>query len=129
MSGDDRYRAAAVRAASVPLGSNPLGQVMFTGVGEEPVRYPQINDVKNGGVPAWPGTPVYGFHLLNSLADEQWVVDDILGPAGISPSPTELPYLWQWYDVDSVAQYNEFTLHQSHAEALLAFGLLGATAE
>ena len=55
------------------------------------------------------------------------MVDDLLGPAGISPSPTELPYLWQWYDVDSIAQYNEFTLHQSHAEALLGFALLDAT--
>ncbi|MEL6982568.1 MAG: glycoside hydrolase family 9 protein, partial [Actinomycetota bacterium] len=127
LSGDETYRAAAVRSASVTLGSNPLGQVMLTGVGSEPVRHPQINDIKFGGLPAWPGTPVYGFHTLNALADEQWVVDDLLGPAGISPAPTELPYLWQWYDVDSIAQYNEFTLHQSHAEALLAFGLLAAT--
>ncbi len=127
LSGDESYRAAAVRSASVALGSNPLGQVFYSGVGEEPVRHPQINDVKNGGIPAWPGTPVYGFHTLNAFADEQWVVDDLLGPAGISPAPTDLPYLWQWYDVDSIAQYNEFTLHQSHAEALLAFGLLDAT--
>ncbi len=127
LSGDDAYRAAAVRAASVTLGSNPMGQVMLTGVGEQPVRHPQINDIKNGGLPVWPGTPIYGFHRLNSVADEQWVVDDILGPAGVSPAPTELPYLWQWYDVDSVAQYNEFTVHQSHGETLLAFALLAAT--
>ena len=127
LSGDEGYRAAAVRAASVTLGSNPLGQVMLTGVGQEPVRHPQINDVKYGGLPAWPGTPIYGFHQLNSIADEQWVVDDILAPAGVSPAPTDLPYLWQWYDVDSVAQYNEFTVHQSHGEALLAFALLAAT--
>ncbi len=127
LSGDDAYRAAAVRSASVTLGSNPLGRVMLTGIGEEPVRHPQINDVKYGGIPAWPGTPIYGFHALNSITDEQWVVDDILGPAGVSPAPTDLPYLWQWYDVDSVAQYNEFTVHQSHGETLLAFALLAAT--
>ena len=127
LSGDERYRNAAVRSASVTLGSNPMGRSMLTGVGLDPVRHPQINDVKNGGIPAWPGTPVYGFHLLNSLADEQWVVDDLLGPAGASPAPTDLPYLWQWYDVDSIALYNEFTVHQSHGEALFAFALLAAT--
>ena len=51
----------------------------------------------------------------------------MLGPARVSPAPTELPYLWQWYDVDSIAQYNEFTVHQSHGEALWAFALLAAT--
>ncbi len=127
LSGDERYRSAALRTVSVSLGANPLGRAMLTGVGDDPVRFPQINDIKNGGIPAWPGTPIYGFHDLNSLTDEQWVVDDVLGPAGVSPSPTELPYLWEWYDIDSVAQYNEFTMHQSHGEALLVFGLLAAT--
>jgi endoglucanase len=127
LSGDERYREAAVRSASVTLGSNPLGRSMLTGIGEDPVRHPQINDIKNGGLPTWPGTPIYGYHLLNSLDDEQWVVDDLLGPAGVAPDPTELPYLWQWYDVDSIAQYNEFTVHQSHGEALFGFALLAAT--
>jgi endoglucanase len=127
VSGDERYRTAAVRSASVTLGSNPMGRVMLTGVGDDPVRYPQINDIKHGGLPTWPGTPVYGFHLLNSVDDNQWVVDDLLGPAGVSPVPTELPYLWQWYDVDSVALFNEFTIHQSHGEALLAFAVLAGT--
>lgn len=127
LSGDERYRAAAVRSASVSLGSNPMGRSMLTGIGDDPVLHPQINDIKAGGLPTWPGTPVYGFHDLNAIADEQWVVRDLLGPAGVTPAPTELPYLWRWYDVDSVAQFNEFTMHQSHGEALFAFGLLAAT--
>jgi endoglucanase len=127
LSGDETYRAAAVRSAAVSLGSNPLGRSMITGLGEDPVLHPQINDVKYGGLPTWPGTPVYGYHMLNALADEQWVVDDLLGPAGVSPVPTDLPYLWQWYDVDSIAQYNEFTVHQSQGDALFGFALLAAT--
>lgn len=127
LSGDEKYRSAAISTSSVSLGANPLGRSMLTGVGSDPVLHPQINDVKHGGIPAWPGTPVYGFHYLNSRADEQWIVDDLLGPAGVSPAPTDLPYLWQWYDIDSVAQYNEFTIHQSHGEALFVFGLLAAT--
>ena len=64
-----------------------------------------------------------------SIADEQWVEDDILGPAGVWPKPTELPYLWQWYDVSKLAFFNEYTIHQSHSEALLVFATLAATAE
>jgi endoglucanase len=128
LTGDDRYRNAAVRSAGFSLGANPQNRVMLTGIGEEPVRSPQINDVKHGGLPLWPGTPVYGNHLLNSLEDDQWVVDDILTPAGATPEATEQPYLWQWYDVGSVALFNEFTVHQSHAEALWTFGTLAATA-
>ncbi len=127
LTGEPAYRAAAVRSASVALGANPMNRVLLTGLGTEPVRNPQINDVKFGGLPVWPGTPVYGHHALNSIGDESWVVDDILEPAGATPDPTDLPYLWQWYDVGSVAQFNEFTVHQSHAEALLSFGVLAAT--
>ncbi len=129
LTGDEAYRRAALRSAGVALGANPLNRSLLTGFGHEPVRNPQINDVKNGGLAVWPGTPVYGHHLLNATADDQWVVDDILGPAGVSPTPDELPYLWQWYDVGIIALYSEFTVHQSHAEALLTFGTLAATAE
>jgi endoglucanase len=127
LTGDQRYRAAAVRSASVALGANPQNRSLVTGVGTEPVRNPQINDTKFGGLPVWPGTPVYGRHQLNATADDSWVVDDVLTPAGAAPPPGELPYMWQWYDVDSVALFNEFTVHQSHAEALWTFGVLAAT--
>ncbi len=129
LTNDGRYRAAALRSAGAALGANPMNRALLTGIGSEPVRNPQINDVKYGGLPAWAGTPVYGHHLLNSLDDDQWVFDDLLGPAGADPDPGELPYLWQWYDVDSVALFNEFTVHQSHSEALWTFGILAATSE
>lgn len=127
LTGDERYRNAALRSAGVALGANPLNRAMLTGIGNEPVRSPQINDVKNGGLPVWSGTPVYGNHMLNAIDDDQWVVDDVLTPAGATPDPTGLPYLWQWYDIGSVALFSEFTVHQSHAEALWTFGTLAAT--
>ncbi|MGI9596013.1 MAG: glycoside hydrolase family 9 protein [Acidimicrobiales bacterium] len=128
LTGDSRYRAAAVRSAGAALGANPMNRVLLTGLGTEPVRNPLINDVKFGGIPVWAGTPVFGSHTLNPEGGDAWIVDDILTPAGAWPNPNELPYLWQWYDVDSVAQFNEFTIHQSHSEALLTFGTLAATA-
>ncbi|MEM7272678.1 MAG: cellulase N-terminal Ig-like domain-containing protein [Actinomycetota bacterium] len=127
LSGDQRFRDAAVASAGYGLGANPLGTVLVTGFGRDPVRYPVIVDVQHGGIPTWPGTPVYGHHQLNAIGDDGWVTEFVLGPAGVSPEPATLPFLWQWYDVSTVAFWNEFTVHQSHAEALFAFGVLAAT--
>jgi endoglucanase len=127
LTGEERYRDAAVRSAQVALGANPQNRALMTGVGREPVRHPQINDVKHGGLPPWPGVPVYGRHLLNAISDDSWVTEFFLLPAGAAPDPTEVPYLWQWYDVSSVAFFNEFTVHQGEADALWTFGVLAAT--
>lgn len=122
VSGDQRYRDAALRSAAVTLGANPLGTVFITGVGQNPVRQPLIVDVANGGLPVWAGIPVYGPHRVGEA--DPWVDRDILGPAGVTPLAGQVPYLWSWYDVSNVAQFNEFTVFQSHAQALYAFGLL-----
>ncbi len=125
LSGDAVYREAVVDAAGFTLGANPLNQVFNTGIGQNPVRHPLIIDVNHGGLPVWPGTPMYGTHQLGP--DDGWVQEWVLGPAGADPLPDELPYLHQWFDLGTVAFYNEFTVHQSHAEALLAFGFLAGT--
>ena len=70
----------------------------------------------------WPGTPVYGPHRVQD--SDVWIDRDILTPAGVTPLAGQVPYLWSWYDVSNVAQFNEFTVFQSHAQALYAFGLL-----
>ena len=127
LSGETRYREAAVRSASVAVGANPRNRSMITGVGREPVRHAQINDVKHGGLPLWAGTPVYGNHDLDWSTELDWVTDVVLTPAGADPDPRSLPYMWQWFDVSNVAVFNEFTVHQSHAEALFAFATLAAT--
>ncbi len=127
LTGEPQYREAALRSALVALGANPQNQSMITGVGHEPVRHAQINDVKHGGLPLWAGTPVYGRHDLAWSDDLDWVTDTVLTPAGANPDPRSLPYMWQWFDVSNVAVFNEFTVHQSHADALFAFGTLAAT--
>ena len=123
LTGDERYRAAALRSAAVTLGANPIDTVYLTGIGREPVGHPLIVDVMNGGLPVWAGTPVYGNHQI-SPSTESWVDEFVLGPAGVAPRSEEVPYLWQWFDVSHVAMFNEYTVFQSHAEALYAFGLL-----
>jgi endoglucanase len=127
LTGDERYRDGALRSAAVSLGANPLNTAFVTGVGANPVRHPLIVDTLNGGLPVWAGTPVYGNHRVNTLADESWVDEFVLGPAGVEPLAAELPYLWQWFDVSAVAMFNEYTVHQSHAEAVYAYGLLAAS--
>ena len=124
LSGDERYRQAALRSAAVSLGANPTNTVYLTGIGRNPVRSPLIVDVWNGGLPVWAGTPVYGNHAVGLLADEAWIDDYALGPAGVTPLAKDAPYLWQWYDVADVAMFNEYTVFQSHAQALYAFGFL-----
>ena len=99
----------------------------ITGIGRNPVGHPLIVDVAAGGLPVWAGTPVYGPHRLNSLEDDSWIDDVALGPAGVQPLGEDLPYLWQWFDVSHVAVFNEFTVFQSHAEAIYAFGLLATS--
>ena len=127
LSGDDRYREAAVRSAQVALGANPQNRALITGVGYEPVRHPQINDVKHGGLPAWAGVPMYGRHQLNATSDDTWVTESFLLPAGAQPDPTAVPYMWQWYDMSIVAFFNEFTVHQGLADSLWTYGVLAAT--
>ncbi len=127
LTGEPRYREAALRSALVALGANPQNRSLITGVGHDPVRHAQINDVKHGGLPLWAGTPVYGRHDLDWSPDLDWVTDVVLTPAGADPDPRSLPYMWQWFDVSNVAVFNEFTVHQSHAEALFTFATLAAT--
>jgi endoglucanase len=121
---DDRYRKTAIRAAAFSLGGNPLDTVMVTGMGANPARNPLIVDVNNGGLPVWPGTPLYGMHQLSG--GDYWVTQYFLQPAGTTPPGVEVPYLWEWFDLANAAMFTEFTVYQSHAVALFGFGSLAA---
>ncbi len=129
LTGEVAYREAALRTASVTLGANPRNTVFITGVGSTPVRHPLIVDTRNGGLPVWPGTPVFGPHQLNSIADESWVSEFMIDPTGATPGVVDVPYLWQWQDINSVAMFNEYTVHQSQAAAIHTFGLLAGTSQ
>lgn len=125
LTGNDRYRQAALRSAAVTLGANPTATVFLTGIGASPVRHPLIVDTIQGSLPVWAGTPVYGPHQVDA-ATEGWIDQFLLEPAQVSPLAADAPYLWQWFDVSNVAQFNEFTVFQSHAQAITAFGMLAS---
>lgn len=124
ITGDERFRAGAERAAAASLGANPLDTALITGVGANPTRSPLIVDVANGGLPVWAGTPVFGMHQVDPAGSESWIDGYNLGPAGTSPAAAEVPYAWQWFDASTIPQMNEYTVHQSHGAALYAFGML-----
>ena len=121
LTNGNEYLKAAQKSSGVSLGANPTNTVYLTGVGQTPVKYPLIVDSVNKGLPVWPGTPVYGNHDINQ--DENWIYEYRLKPAGVGTDPMQLPYLWKWQDV-YYPQFNEFTIHQSHAQALHSFGSL-----
>lgn len=126
LSGDEELLAHAQRCASVSLGANPLDRSYVTGVGANPPRHPLIVDTFSGGLPVWPGTPVYGPHQIGR--DEQWVIDHRLQPAGTTGDLHKIPYLRSWFDLGDVGPMNEFTVFQSHGPALWVYGVLASGA-
>ena len=127
VTGDVRYRTAMVRAASFSLGGNPLDTSFATGLGANPARFALIGDSIKGGLPVWPGTFQYGIHDLSFSADDDWVEEFVLGPAGVEPAAADVPLLQRWFDVGTLPMMNEFTFSESHAVALWTLGVLGAT--
>lgn len=122
INGDQRFMGAAQKCASVSLGANPLDVSYVTGLGATPARHPLIVDVMVGQLPAWPGTPVYGPHTIG--AEQQWVVDYRLKPAGATGDLQAIPYTRSWFDLSDVGPMNEFTVYQSHGPAMWVFGVL-----
>jgi endoglucanase len=126
LTNDRRYCSAALRSASFSMGGNPLDTVFMTGVGQENVRYPLIVDNISGGMPAWPGTPIFGPHDYKREGGETWIAQYFLRPNGTKPDPAAAPFLREWFDLPNVAPMTEFTVYQSHAPSLFAYGNLAA---
>jgi endoglucanase len=125
--GDQKYWAQAARAAGYSLGANPLNTSFVTGLGTNNPKHPLVVDQRDGGLPVWPGIPVYGTQKVTEGKEgEGWFPQYFLGPAGTKPTTNDTPLLWSWYDLPVFAAHNEYTLHQSHAAALFTFGSLAA---
>lgn len=125
LTGDQRYRDLAVRNASFSLGGNPAGMTYFTGVGSENPRQPLLIDQRNSDLPIWPGTPIYGIFTGWQLPD--WYLDLFLRDAGTTPDPAGWPTLHSFFDQGVFAGQSEFTVQQSHGEAIWSFGALNGT--
>jgi endoglucanase len=127
VSGDARYRTAAVRNASFSLGGNPLDTSFVVGLGAHSARYPLILDARHSGLPVWPGTVLYGIHDLGFSDVDDWVDRYYLTPWGTTPTAADTPLMWSWYDAGGFPMMNEFTVGQSLTAAVWTFGMLAAT--
>ena len=126
LTDEARYREQAVLNAQFALGANPSGATWITGVGfDNPDRIVGV-DQQNGGIPVWPGTPVYGVVTPNQLPN--WYVEFWLRPSGMTPDPLAWPALQGFIDVGVFPGQAEFTVQQSHGEAIWTFGALAGTA-
>ncbi len=125
LTGDQRFRDQAVRNASFALGGNPAGITYITGVGTENPRQPLLVDQRNAGLPIWPGTPIYGIFTSWQLPD--WYLNFFLRDAGATPDPAGWPTLHSFVDQGVFAGHSEFTVQQSHGEAIWTFGALNGT--
>jgi endoglucanase len=127
--GDQKYWAQAARTGGYALGANPLNTSFVTGLGQNSPKHPLVVDQRDGGLPVWPGIPVYGTQKVTEGKEgEGWFPQYYLGPAGTKPGVNDTPTLWSWYDLPVFAAHNEYTLYQSHAAALFTFGSLAALA-
>ena len=125
LTGDEKYRDQAVRNASFVLGGNPAGLTYLTGVGTENPRQPLLVDQRNSDLQIWPGTPIYGVFTPWLLPD--WYLDFFARDAGTTPDPAGWPTLHSFFDQGVFAGQSEFTVQQSHAEAIWTFGALNGT--
>ncbi len=125
LSGDPKYRDQTVRNASFALGGNPAGITYITGVGTENPRQPLLVDQRRSGLEIWPGTPIYGIFASHRLPE--WYLNFFLRPAGATPDPGGWPTLQNFIDQGVFAGHSEFTVQQSHAEAIWTFGALAGT--
>ena len=82
-------------------------------------------DQRNAGLPIWPGTPIYGVFTSWQLPD--WYLNFFLRDAGATPDPAGWPTLHNFVDQGVFAGHSEFTVQQSHGEAIWTFGALNGT--
>ncbi len=126
LTDDDRYRDQVVSNASFSLGANPTGATWLTGVGFDNPDRIQGADQINGGIPVWPGTPLYGAFTPWQLPD--WYLTWYLRESEMTPDPLAWPTLHSFVDLGLFAGQSEFTIHQSHGEAIWTYGALAGTA-
>ena len=71
MTGDERYRTAALLNLDVQLGANPLAQSFITGLGHRPPKDPLSEwSLHDDVIPPVPGIPVFG--VYSHLSNGEW---------------------------------------------------------
>ena len=122
LTGESDYLRVGTNTAAHTLGLNATGTSWVTGLGPNAVRAPlHTPSLADGIEDAVPGIVVYGPANYDASSG-------ILGAAlaAFDPPVDDWPLHERFADVAYVPQYNEFTVAESLAPTLYAFGFLAA---
>lgn len=124
LTGRDDYLRVATLTAAATLGMNATGTGWVTGIGPNAVRFPLHTPSLADGI----ADPVAGIPVYGPASDES--SRGILGAAlaVVSPAIGSWPLVERFADVSYVPGYNEFTVTESIAPTIYAFGVLAELA-
>ncbi len=125
LTGARDYLRVGTNTAAHTLGLNATGTSWVTGLGPNAVRHPlHTPSLADGIDDPVAGIPVYGPATYDSS-------NGILGAAlsAYDPPVSAWPLHERYADVDYVPVYNEFTVTESLAPTLYAFGMLAELAD
>jgi MYXO-CTERM domain-containing protein len=120
VTGDDTYREWAAYACDGTLGANASGLSWTTGLGQRRVEHPlDTPSLADGIEEPVPGLTLYGPNYATSGGNNTGVV-----LAAFDPPVDRWPLMQRYADASYVPNMNEFTVAESLAPTLFAFGAL-----
>jgi endoglucanase len=128
LSGDERYLAGLVASTQFGLGANPLNLVYTTGVGTASVVHPLQVDHRLSGQPAPPGITVFG-PIHHSFGPFTGPFGHLVAPHAVPDDFDDWPGVESFWDVFWFVAMDEYTIHQTMAPTLYAWGYLAARDE
>jgi hypothetical protein len=118
LTGDKALYDVLCASADVALGANPMGQVQCSGLGQKHVVHPEhLVSMNDKLVEYLPGIWTYGPGKLNP---GYWLLKN--NPP--TPPAGSFPPLYSHFDIDQWPGLSEFTVFETIAPGVLAFGVL-----
>lgn len=131
LTGDAKYRAAAICNADFMLGANPMGMSWTTGLGfVYPIDIQHANSETDAHLDPVPGITIYGITggpIYHAFRNTVWQSPD--GKGGkvdfIKLANKSVPLLRRWscHPHQNVPQC-EFTVHETMASTIFTFAML-----
>jgi len=129
LSGDDRYRDAAILNVDFMLGANPMGMSWTTGLGYTyPVNFQHEMSEKDGIADPVPGITLYGMTggMYGALRNEVWhSPGGVLGSAQVEFKVPEVP-LWRTWSAHTNLNTRqcEFTIQETMSSTIFCTAML-----
>lgn len=131
LTGDAKYRDAAIANTDFMLGANPMGMSWTTGLGfVYPIDIQHEMSEDDGIVDPVPGITIYGITggpIYHQFRNTVWVSQGPNGPVEfVSHESQRDPPVWRRWMVHPhvAAAHNEFTVHETMAGAVFTMATL-----